>query len=171
MPPTIGRARRSRTRIRRTAARRHGRCRRSRQRRNRPPEAVLVGAACPHGPLRAGWEPCLGAGRRPPLPPPLRCGGPGRPNPAGAPARSRGPANGAPVVYGATSGQAECTACGERSRAARSVSVPHPASECERIRQPTERKRRKMDKFNELTTGAKLVLGATVAFLIVSFFE
>jgi hypothetical protein len=28
-----------------------------------------------------------------------------------------------------------------------------------------------MDKFNELTTGAKLVLGATVAFLIVSFFE
>ncbi len=28
-----------------------------------------------------------------------------------------------------------------------------------------------MDKFNELTTGAKLVLGATVAFLIVSFFN
>jgi hypothetical protein len=28
-----------------------------------------------------------------------------------------------------------------------------------------------MDKFNELTTGAKLVLGATIAFLIVSFFE
>ncbi len=28
-----------------------------------------------------------------------------------------------------------------------------------------------MDKFKELTTGAKLVLGATVAFLIVSFFE
>ena len=28
-----------------------------------------------------------------------------------------------------------------------------------------------MDKFNELTMGAKLVLGATVAFLIVSFFE
>jgi hypothetical protein len=28
-----------------------------------------------------------------------------------------------------------------------------------------------MDKFNELTTGAKLVLGAAVAFLIVSFFE
>ena len=28
-----------------------------------------------------------------------------------------------------------------------------------------------MDKFNELTTGAKLVLGATIAFLIVSFFN
>jgi hypothetical protein len=28
-----------------------------------------------------------------------------------------------------------------------------------------------MDKFNELTTGAKLVLGATIAFLIFSFFE
>jgi len=28
-----------------------------------------------------------------------------------------------------------------------------------------------MDKFKELTTGAKLVLGATIAFLIVSFFE
>ena len=28
-----------------------------------------------------------------------------------------------------------------------------------------------MDKFNELTTGAKLVLGATIVFLIVSFFE
>jgi hypothetical protein len=28
-----------------------------------------------------------------------------------------------------------------------------------------------MDKFNELTTGAKLVLGAAIVFLIVSFFE
>jgi hypothetical protein len=28
-----------------------------------------------------------------------------------------------------------------------------------------------MDKFNELTTGAKLVLGATIVFLIVSFFN
>jgi hypothetical protein len=28
-----------------------------------------------------------------------------------------------------------------------------------------------MDKFNELTTGAKLVLGSTIAFLIVSFFN
>ena len=28
-----------------------------------------------------------------------------------------------------------------------------------------------MDKFNELTTGAKLVLGATIVFLIVSFFS
>ena len=28
-----------------------------------------------------------------------------------------------------------------------------------------------MDKFNELTTGAKLVLGTTIVFLIVSFFE
>ena len=28
-----------------------------------------------------------------------------------------------------------------------------------------------MDKFNELTTGAKLVLGAAIVFLIVSFFS
>jgi hypothetical protein len=28
-----------------------------------------------------------------------------------------------------------------------------------------------MDKFKELNTGAKLVLGATIAFLIVSFFN
>src|SRR5262245_17905852 len=62
-------------------------------------------------------------------------------------------------------------ACGERSRAAARVSVSYPAVDCEGILRIRKGNARKMDRMNDLTSGAKIVLGATIAFLIVSFFS
>jgi len=76
-----------------------------------------------------------------------------------------------PLFDGATSDQAGVTACGERSRAAVGVSVSYPALDCEEILRLRKGNARKMDRMNDLTTGAKIVLGATIAFLIVSFFS
>ncbi len=59
---------------------------------------------------------------------------------------------------------------GERSRAEPVVSVSHRNNDCEILHASPKGKARKMD-ISRLSLGAKIVLGASIAFLIVSIFN